>query len=123
MRFFQKRRHRGDRRGNIVLDRAAVVALRLAEILADAPEHLGLFEAFGNGSVGDQTLFDTPRQNVFQHLAQPICACEDSSISTYQGCGVASGSRQPAVRRSTISTPSRGISYVLPDRVMRAGRI
>ena len=46
--------HRRDRHRDVVLDRAAGVALDFAELLADAPERLRLFETVGDGGVADQ---------------------------------------------------------------------
>ena len=63
-------RHGGDRHRDIVLDRAALVALHLAEHLADAPEALGLFEALGRGRVGDQAALKALAEDVFEHRAQ-----------------------------------------------------
>ena len=90
-------RHRGDRHRDVVLDRAAVVLLRLAEVLADAPERLRLVEALGDGGVVDQTALDAARPGCPPACSRrPARACDDNSISTYQGCGSPSGSRQPA---------------------------
>ena len=44
---------------------------------------------------------------------RPARACDDSSISTYQGCGLPSGSRQPLPCFTTASSPSRAISSKL----------
>ena len=47
---------------------------------------------------------------------RPARACEDSSISTYQGCGARSGSRQPArVLAAPSRCPIRSISSKLRD--------
>ena len=44
---------------------------------------------------------------------KPERACDESSISTYQGCTCGSGSRQPEPCRSTSSTPRRSINSKL----------
>ena len=54
----------------------------------------------------DQAALQTLGQDLLQHRrASPRARCDDSSISTYQGCGSASGSRQPAPCLSTSSMP------------------
>ena len=47
------------------------MALRLAEILADAPERFCLLEAFGYDRVIDEALLDAAFEDVLQDVAQP----------------------------------------------------
>ena len=89
--------------------------LHLAELFADAPERLGLFEAVGDGGIARPA-----RARRRRAAYPPACRagrsrrCEDSSISTYQGCGAASGSRQPAAwLQHAFDARSRGINSKL----------
>ena len=66
------------------------MALHLAEHFAHAPERLRLFEAVGDGRVGDEAAFAAPAPGCPRITSRrPLARCEESSISTYQGCGVA----------------------------------
>src|SRR4051812_2076979 len=70
--FLDERRDVGDRHRDVVLDRAALAALHLAEQLADAPERPGLLDAFADGGVEHQALLQPRGQNLLHRLAQPL---------------------------------------------------
>ena len=53
-----------------MLDRAADLALHLAEHLADAPERLGLFQAVGDRGVSHQTALDALVEDLLHGVAQ-----------------------------------------------------
>ena len=68
-----------------MLDRAADLALYLAELLADAPERLGLLERRAIAASATMPR-STPSARIASMVSRrPSRCCEDSSISTYQG--------------------------------------
>ena len=99
------------RHRDVVLDRAALEALHLRQRLAQLPEGGALLERAGERRVGDEARSPAPRRGRSRppRRARPRL-CAETSISTYQGEGSASGSRVPAAWRSTNSRPMRGIS-------------
>ncbi len=48
------------------------MALHLAEHFADAPEGLGLFEAVGDGGVGDEAALQALFEDFLQHRARAV---------------------------------------------------
>ena len=103
-------RHVRDRHRDVVLDRAADLALHLAEHFADAPERFGLIEisAIAASATSPRS---TPSARIASIVSRkPVRACDDNSISTYQDALSLSGSRAPASYFSTASMPSRTIS-------------
>ena len=90
------------------------MALHFAEKLAHAPEHFRLIEAVRRWSHPPRSPRSSPSAEISSSTSRsPERACDESSMSTYQGCGCGSGSRQPAPWRSTTSMPRRSISSKL----------
>ena len=72
--------------------------LHLAGFLADAPERLGLLQRLARSRRRRSARARRrPRKSPPTRSRNPVSACDDSSISTYQGCGAASGSRVPSM--------------------------
>src|SRR6266853_4269528 len=62
----QEIRHRSDRDGDVVLDRAAFSLLRLGENLAQMPEGTAMLDTVGNGSIAHQTALHCGFQRLFE---------------------------------------------------------
>ena len=104
-------RHVRDRHRDVVLDRAADLALHLAEHFADAPEGLRLIEVVGDRGVRDEAALDALGQDRLHRVAQARRAPARTVRSARtRDASSFSGSRAPASYFSTASMPSRTIS-------------
>ena len=84
-----ERRHMRDRHRDVVLDRAADLALHLAEHFADAPEGLGLIERLSAIAASATSPRSTPSARMPSRVSRrPSRCCDDNSISTYHAMPV-----------------------------------